>query len=460
MKSNSILVVDDEVTILKVISRELHEHGYKVETACNGEDAYNKILKNKYDLVILDLRMPKIDGISLLKKINKISPNIAVIMMTAFGSIKNAVQAMQAGAYDYLTKPFENDELIHKVEEALKVKSSPIYNDKEFHDSKIQLIGSSKEIKKIKNKIQKVKNLNTTVLITGESGTGKGVVAKLIHDLSNRSHLPFININCAVLPENLIESELFGHEKGAFTGAIEMKKGKFELAGKGTIFLDEIGTLSPKLQAKLLTVLQDKEMQRVGGHKNILVEARIIAATNENLENAVRRKEFREDLFYRLNVINVVCTPLRYRKEDIMLLTQFFVQKFNKKFNKKIKDISLEVKNILTKYEWPGNVRELENTIESCLALAEGEILQKEDLPSRINNGSKEVSSEMYIEECSYDSFNKSEFSFLEIEEIRAIKTALGKNNGHRQKTAEELGISRRTLQYKLKKFGLIKRRI
>lgn len=457
MGASKILVVDDEVTILKVINAELLQQGYEVDTANNGEEANNKIKLNKYDLVLLDFRMPKMDGMTVLRNIKRINPTTVVIMMTAFGTIKNAVEAIKIGAYDYLTKPFDNDDMINKVKEALKVKDSLQFSKKEFGSNKIQLIGNSKRINNIKGKIEKIKDLNTTVLITGESGTGKGVVAKSIHDLSNRRDLPFISVNCAVLPENLIESELFGHEKGAFTGAIERKKGKFEIAGKGTIFLDEIATLNHNLQAKLLTVLQDKQIQRVGGCKNISVQARIIAATNENLEYLVRKREFREDLYYRLNVINIECPPLRYRKEDIMLLVKFFMKKFNTKFNKKIKDISNEVENVFFSYDWPGNVRELENTIESSVALSEGDILQIVDLPLRISSKVKDISIEKTNNVNVAEELYKDQYTLLEIEELRAIKIALGKNNGHRKKTAEELGISRRTLQYKLKKFGIVK---
>lgn len=451
MKSKNVLVVDDEPTILKIISTELEEIGCIVDLSSNGEDAFAKISKNKYDLAVLDLKLPKINGITLLKKIKEIHPETVVIMMTAYGSINNAVEAMKIGAYDYLTKPFDNSELTNKIEEVFKIKDRGGFSNKTFSVPNNTLIGCSKEIEYIRNKVVKIKDLDATVLITGDSGTGKGVIARLIHSTSNRRNMPYININCAVLPENLIESELFGHEKGSFTGAYETQKGKFELAKNGTIFLDEIGTLPLNLQAKLLTVLQEREIQRVGGTKNIHIEARIIAATNINLEYAVKKREFREDLYYRLNVINIECPALKYRKEDIILLIDFFIKKHNKKFNKNVNSISEDVKQLLQCYEWPGNVRELENTIESAIALSESDILYMKDLPSKISNQTNKI---LKKKEQTFTLNEK--FTPLEVQEIITIKNILKKNNGHRVKSAEELGISRRTLQYKLKKYGLI----
>ncbi|GAA0181444.1 nitrogen fixation sigma-54 dependent transcriptional regulator GnfM [Clostridium sediminicola] len=446
MHKKKILVADDEVNILKVIREELKSEGYEVDLAYDGEDANKKIRKNKYDVAILDIRMPKKDGIQVLKEMRSISPETIVIIMTAFGTIENAVEAIKIGAYDYLTKPFDSNELINKIQQALKIKEKRSYNVDTSEEKKVVLIGKSKEIERIKSKIEKIKDLQTTILLTGESGTGKGVVAQAIHFASNRNNLPFIHVNCAVLPENLIESELFGHEKGAFTGAFESKKGKFELAGKGTIFLDEINTLSPNLQAKLLTVLQEKRMEKIGGAKTILVEARIIAATNENLEEAVRRKEFREDLFYRLNVITIECAPLRHRRKDIEVLTLYFLNNINRKFNKNVMEISSEVWHILKNYDWPGNVRELENALESAVALANNTTLYEDDLPLRI----------IQKVERHKDLDTNDEMNVFKVQESKMIKKALEKHGGHREKTAKELGISRRTLQYKLKKFGLI----
>lgn len=443
--SKNILVADDEAVILKIIKEELISEGYRVDTASDGEEASIKVKEKEYDLLILDNKMPKMNGIDVLKEVKKFNPKIIVIMMTAFGTINNAVEAMKLGAYDYITKPFENNDLLYKVKQALKLKDSMIYKSNK-REEETQLLGSSKEIADIRKKINKIKNLYTTILLTGESGTGKGVIAREIHNLSSRSKEPFIHVNCAVLPANLIESELFGHEKGAFTGANESKQGKFELAAKGTIFLDEIGTLDHGLQAKLLTVLQEKKFEKIGATKTIPLKARIIAATNDNLEEAVKSRRFREDLYYRLNVISIECPPLRYRKKDIKELSLHFIEILNERLVKDIESISSEVWEIFMNYNWPGNVRELENTLESAIALSNSKILSKEDLPLRIRRKVNKLTKP----------FEESEHSILEIEEIKAIKKALERNNGHRERSAKELGISRRALQYKLKKFGLL----
>ena len=456
MNSKNILVVDDEATILKIVATELEDIGYIVDLSSDGEDAFSKILSKKYDLVVLDLNLPKMNGITLLKRIKEISSETLVIIMTAFGSIDNAVEAMRIGAYDYLTKPFENSQLTGKIEEVFKIKDRGAFSNKDFSVTSNALIGSSREIEHIRKKIIKIKDLDTTVLITGESGTGKGVIAKMIHDRSNRADMPFISVNCAVLPENLIESELFGHEKGSFTGAFETKKGKFELAKKGTIFLDEIGTLPLSLQAKFLTVLQEKEIQRLGGSKTIPIEARVIAATNRNLEYAVKNRDFREDLFYRLNVVNIECPPLKYREEDIPIFIEYFIEKYNRKFNKNVEGISEEVCDLVTTYEWPGNVRELENTIESAIALADSNIIYIKDLPSRISNKTQHNSNKQTVTRKESNLMLDEKFTPLESQEIIVINDVLKKNNGHREKSADELGISRRALQYKLKKYGLL----
>ena len=445
IRKKKILVADDEPVILKIIQEELSNVGYLVDIAEDGEVAWLKFKNGDYDFVILDNRMPKNNGIEVLKKIMNLKPQTPVIVMTAFGIINEAVEVMKLGAFDYITKPFENDDLICKVGQAFKAKDSLDINIKN-NDNMIKIIGSSNLMVKLQKKIIKIKDLDTTILLTGESGTGKGVYAKEIYNLSNRRNEPFIHVNCAVLPENLIESELFGHEKGSFTGAIENKKGKFELAGNGIIFLDEIGTLDHSLQAKLLMALQEKKFEKIGSCKTIELKARIITATNINLEEAVRLKKFREDLYYRINVISIECPPLRYRKEDITELTLHFLDKFNRRLNKDIKEISNEVWDIFLNYNWPGNIRELENTLESTIALSSGSILYEEDIPLRIKYAVGNTST----------SNIKEEHNIFELDEIRAIKRVLKNNNGHRKNSAIELGISRRTLQYKLKKFGLL----
>ncbi len=446
MEMVNILVADDETNILRVIRSELENEGYNVDLAHDGDDAYEKLKRNKYDVVVLDIRMPKKDGFVLLKEAKSINPNTIVIMMTGYGTIADAVEAMKIGASDYLTKPFDNDELIFKIRQTLeiKTKTQSLKNCKD--EAQVEIVGCSKEIENIKDMIQKVKDLSTTVLVTGESGTGKGVIAFELHNKSNRKNLPFIHVNCAALPSNLIESELFGHEKGAFTGAHESKKGKFELAENGTIFLDEISAMSLNLQAKLLTVLQNRQFERIGGVKTLHVKAKIIAATNENLENAVKNKKFRLDLFFRLNVISIECPPLRYRKRDIEPLAYSLLEKLNRKYNKRITEISPQVWTIFNEYEWPGNVRELENTLESAVALANNTKIDMNDLPLRIRSATEERT----------DLFIDSNINELEVNEIEVIKKALENQNGHRLKTAQDLGISRRSLQYKLKKYGLL----
>lgn len=443
MAKPRVLVADDEQVITAVLSEELLRAGYQVDVAHDGEAALSRLRARNYDVAILDVRMPRLDGVSLLRHIKGTAAGTAVILMTAFGTIMHAVEAMKIGAYDYITKPFENDELLEKVDQALRLKAKmaggaagPGGGEREG------IIGVSREILRLKADIAKVRNRNATVLLTGESGTGKGVMAREIHYTSDRRELPFVHVNCAVLPPTLIESELFGHEKGAFTGAAETKKGKLELAGKGTIFLDEIGTLALPLQAKLLTVLQERQMERVGGVKTIAFQARVIAATNVNLEEAVRRREFREDLFYRLNVISIECPPLRFRKEDIRPLALFFLAKFNAKLGTDVRDISPAAWRTLERYEWPGNVRELENTLESAIALSSGPVLEEADLPLRVRT------------RVSAAAAGKAK-GMLAVQELEAIKQALAKYNGHREKTARELGISRRALQYKLNKFQL-----
>lgn len=439
-----ILVIDDEAIILKVIKLELEEEGYLVDIANDGFEGYEKIKNNTYDLVILDNQMPRKTGAEVLMEIKRNYPKMLVIMMTAYGSIDNAVEAMKLGAYDYLTKPFENSEIITKINQAFLVNERLSVNHAPEEGS-TSIIGCSKSVQAIRIKINKIKDLDSTVLLTGDSGTGKGVIAREIHNLSKRSERPFIHVNCAVLPANLIESELFGHVKGSFTGATDDKKGKFEQADNGTIFLDEIGTLDHSLQAKLLTVLQEKKYEKIGSEAMLPMKARIITATNRNLEEAVSRRVFREDLYYRLNVIRIECPNLRYRKDDIEMLTLHFIEKYNSSMDKNIKEISQDVMNILMNYKWPGNVRELENTIESAIALSDDNTLRVEDLPIRIQKTG----------DGSANTINKDE-NLLEIKEMKAIEEALKRNNRHRENTANELGISRRTLQYKIKKFGLI----
>lgn len=440
-----VLVVDDEPTIREILQIELESHGYTVLVAEDVANAMQIHKTNYIDAVILDVRMPNIDGFYLLQKLRKHSKDIVIIMMTAYGTIDGAVLAMKMGANDYITKPFDNEDLIEKLDQHIKIKTKKLKLLKSNKNEEHFLIGNSKLMQQIRNKILKVKDLDTTILITGESGTGKNVVAKEIHRLSNRNEHPFIHIDCAFLPPSLIESELFGHEKGAFTDALNMNKGKLELAGEGTIFLDEIGTLPLNLQSKLLNVLQERFIYRIGGSNKIPIKARIIAATNVNLETAVQDGDFREDLYYRLNVINIECPPLRYRKDDIIDLANHFLNLHINRTGNKINSIEEEVWKILYNYDWPGNIRELENSIESAVVLCEGTVISVEDLPIRVRKwNNKTYDEDVYTNELS-----------LEAQEMMSIIRALENNDGHREKTAKELGISRRTLQYKLKKLNI-----
>lgn len=442
-----ILVAEDEQIMLNILEDELNSAGYYVTVAKDGAEASDLCQKNKFDVVLLDVKMPHKSGIEVLKEIRSLSKEPVVIMITAFASIENAVEAMRLGANDYITKPYDINELLDKIYKIAKISFLKRKTFIPEDDTKSTLFGNNDFIRQIKHMIKKVRDLNTTVLITGENGTGKGVIAKEIHYTSNRKDLPFVHVDCAAIPENLIESELFGYEKGAFTGANTNKKGKFELALGGTIFLDEIGTLPLNLQAKLLNTLQEKTIDRVGGTNRIPYDARIIAATNESLEKCVENKTFRQDLYYRLNVVRIEVPPLRYRKDDIIKLASLFIERFTQDMNKQIRGAEERFWEYLECYEWPGNVRELENVIESAIALCDTEILTTKDLPMRIYK--KNFVKSTFIE-------NDNKISLKE-QEYFTIMAALEKFDGHREKTAQYLGISRRSLQYKLKSYNLIK---
>lgn len=388
----NVLIVDDEKITLRALRTEFTEAGYNVTTAVDGEAGAELIRKKSFDLVLLDMQLPRKNGFEVLKECHSLSPDTIVIMITAFSSVENAVAAMQAGASDYITKPYDIDDMLTKAKklllagkmnhrtsaEGLSAEANPIA-------CKAVLLGDDPQILCIKDTINKIKDISTSVMLTGESGTGKGIVAKHIHYLGNRASQPFIHINCAAIPENLIESELFGHEKGAFTGATQTQKGKFELAEEGTIFLDEIGLLPLHLQSKLLNVLQEYHFERVGGSVSIPLKARIISATNADLEQAVEQGRFRGDLYFRLNVVRIDIPPLRYRKGDIPGLTQLFINRFEKKLGKPICGVDPEFFHILMQYDWPGNVRELENAMESAVALCSQGQLTPDTLPMRIS---------------------------------------------------------------------------
>ncbi len=439
---NSVLVIDDEKYICETLCTALSIAGFEADAAYSGESGLEKFENGSYSAVILDVNLPRMNGYEAMRRIRMCSYDTVILLITAHGSIENAVLAIKTGADDYITKPFLCEDLLAKLTQQLQLHAKHYRAEPEPEGDGI-LIGASKFISDIRHVVQRVKNLGVTVLITGESGTGKGVVAKYIHNAGNRRDKPFVYVNCAAIPANLMESELFGYEKGAFTGAYVTKQGKFELAKDGTIFLDEIGSLSTELQAKLLGTLQDYCIDRVGGTAHIPIQARVIAATNENLEEAIRNGKFREDLYYRLNVIKLEVPPLRFRKDDIELLARNFLEKAEAEIGNGVTFTGTDgFWDALRQYDWPGNVRELENTLRRIAILSDHTQLTAADLPPEIRNVTDSTQSRLSLS--------------VKEQELRTILTALELNHGHREKTAQYLGISRRTLQSRLKEFGLL----
>ena len=450
---HSILVVDDDKNILKMIEINLRkERAYEIRTTSNGEACLNILKESLPDLVLMDIQMPGIDGIETLRRIKEMEPLVPVVMMSAHGTIEKAVQSMKLGAYDFISKPFASDRLLVTVNNAL-VNSSLI---KEVDELKRELkdkyrfkniIGQSGVMQEVFRSLEKVINSNVTVLIQGESGTGKELIAKAIHyHNKKRAANPFVAVNCSALPESLLESELFGHEKGSFTGATGRRLGKFEQADGGTIFLDEIGDMTPAMQAKVLRVLQEREFERVGGNELVKIDTRVISATNKDLEEAVKKEKFREDLFYRISVFPIKMPLLRERKEDIPLLAAHFLTKYAVQEDKDDLDqISPEGLDLLMAYHWPGNVRELENAIERAVVLATPPEIRAKDLPANIRSlGTKKI----------YESDNKLS-SWIEKLEEEALRQALLECEGNISQTAKKLGIGRATIYRKAKKYGL-----
>lgn len=469
-----ILVIDDDEVVRDVLESFFMGKGFSVTLAENGERGVEFLLQDKFDILFVDLVMPGIGGLDVLQNAAERNISTPAIVMTAFAEVKTAVEAMRLGAFDYITKPFILDELLIMVNRALnleKLKQENIMLKKQlkqkfnFHG----LIGASPRMQKVYDMIEKIADTESTVLITGESGTGKEVVAKTIHFNSSRSQNPFIPLNCAAIPKDLLESELFGHEKGAFTGAVNTRIGRFELANGGTIFLDEIGELHPSLQVKLLRVLQEREFERVGGTKTVKVDVRILAATNKDLEKATQDGTFREDLFYRLNVIPVNLPPLRKRKEDIPLLVDHFMHLFCKKKKKDLIKVTPAIMNCFLSYRWPGNVRELENLIERIVILNDSGIVTIEDLPERFHNSRCEQSGEGAAPSLPL-SINTMPLTsggmtlpdegvdlngVLNEMERGLILQALQRSAGVKKKAAQLLGLNRTTLLEKLKKKGI-----
>ena len=446
-----ILVVDDEESHRIMLRAVLKEEGYEVSEASDGTEAVKAVEQEPFDLILMDIRMRTMDGIEALGEIRKISPLVPVLIMTAYASVKTAVEALKAGAFDYLTKPLDTDELKILIEKALEIYHLRAENvalkerlGDRFNFSKI--IGRSPKMKEVFDILSLVSPTDATVLILGESGTGKELVANSIHHNSPRASQSFIKVSCAALPETLLEGELFGHEKGAFTGAIARREGRFQLAHRGTIFLDEVGEMSVTTQTKLLRVLQEKEFEPLGSTRTVKADVRVIAASNKDLEREVKEGRFREDLFYRLNVVPVSLPPLRERKDDIPALAAHFFAIYRDKNRKELKDISGKAMDLLTRYDWPGNIRELENGIERAVILARGEIIAPADLPPII----QALSKDREIQGLNLP----SGISIQEVGKALILKT-LEDTGGNRSRAAEILGINRRTLQNKLKEYGI-----
>jgi len=460
---NTILVVDDEPNYLIVLSELLKEEGFEVMTAESGEDGRKIVEENDLDLVITDMRMPGMDGLQLLNAIKEFNRDLPVIMITAFGEVDKAVVAMKAGAYNYLAKPFNNEELLVNIKKAIEHYSLLRENLRLRDEARVRygfasIVGKNARMQEIYRLIEKVAPTPSSVLITGESGTGKELVARAIHINSPREKAPFISVNCAALPETLLESELFGHERGAFTGATSMRKGRFELADSGTLFLDEIGDLPLSLQAKLLRVLQERSFERVGGVKQIKVDVRIITATNRDLKDEVDKGRFREDLYYRFNVLHIHLPPLRERADDIPMLTEHFINKFAGLLNKPTLRISGDALRYLTGLPWEGNVRELENTIERAAILCSDNVIRPEDVHPDLPGG-EEASN--WSPDSDLRQFLPANLPLPEVlngVEEQMVKRALEEANYVQARAAENLGITKSLLQYKMKKYGLQKK--
>ncbi len=456
----NILVVDDELSMREFLELMLTQVGYSVACAENGNDAIKLIKKTKFDLILTDIRLGDISGLDVLRAAKKENPETVVILISAYATTETAVEAMNDGAYDYVPKPFDNNELKATISRALDLKT--VVREKEVIEKETQgylhfghMIGNSPAMQRIYTVIEQVAGTKTNVLISGESGTGKELIASSLHNLSKRADKPFVTVNCGGIPENLIESELFGHVKGSFTGAIYDKKGLFEEADTGTIFLDEIGELSLQLQVKLLRAVQQRSFKAVGGAKDISVDIRIICATNKILEKEVIEGRFREDLFYRLNVIEIKVPPLRERKTDLKHLAQFFLDKYSKEMEKNISKISSYAIDLLAKYDFPGNVRELENLIERSVALSTTNIILPESLSLSTykRRWIEGVPNKRFDVQAVENGVNLDEI--LEAIEKAYINKALEITNGKKNKAAELLGLTFRTFRYRLDKLGL-----
>ncbi|MDI6728219.1 MAG: sigma-54 dependent transcriptional regulator [Thermodesulfovibrionales bacterium] len=458
---SKILVVDDQKTVCYSLQRFLQSEGYDVHTATSGEDALSVLNDANPDLVIMDVRMPEMDGLEVLRRIKESHPKVQVIMMTAFSTTEKAIEAIKLGAYDYLTKPFDNDELLIRAKDAIKTREMMeevvTFDEVKDYAGGERIIGKSPAMLDIYKQIGRAAPTDATVLIKGENGTGKELVARAIYHYSNRSSKPFLAINCAAIPEQLLESELFGYERGAFTGADFKRIGKFEQCNGGTIFLDEIGDMPVGLQAKLLRILQDGKFQRLGGTETIETNVRIIAATNKDIEDMVKNNTFREDLYYRINVVTINVPPLRERKEDIKELVHYFIQKYNKKLGKTIKGITADALKKLEEHAWPGNVRELENVIQKAMVFCNSDYLSMECCEGlhvqnllRSSCASIEEVIQNIVELAFKDGCQERFQDIVSTLEKSMVKRAMELTKGNQVHAARLLGISRNTLRKKL----------
>ncbi|UZP66939.1 sigma-54 dependent transcriptional regulator [Desulfovibrio mangrovi] len=450
-----LLVLDDEKNYLLVLEALLTDAGYKVTALSDPETGLAFLEESEVDVIVTDMKMPKLTGAEVLAHVKKNYPQIPVLIMTAFGSIESAVEVMRTGAFDYITKPFANDELLLAVQNAAELsrahrKYRLLTENLEERYGLKQIIGKSRAIRDTLTMVDRAAPSKSTVLITGESGTGKELVARAIHFSSPRKDGPFISVNCMALNPGVLESELFGHEKGSFTGAVAMKRGRFELAHGGTLFLDEIGELSHDMQVKLLRVLQERKIERVGGGQEIEVDIRIVTATNKDLQEEVQKGTFREDLYYRLNVVHIQLPPLRERREDIPLLASHFAEKVVREQGVERRAFSTEAMDYLTGYEWPGNIRQLENVVERCMVLASHEMITVEDLPQEIRDEETQLKSAVDLLPAKLDLGDT-----LEKIEAALIRRALVRSDFVQVKAAEMLNVSKSLLQYKLKKYQI-----
>ena len=455
---DKLLIIDDERSILELLNTVFKKEGYEVETSLSASKAMELIARENFDLVISDIKLPEMSGMEILKKVKLTKPELPFVMITAYGSIKQAVEALKVGALDYVLKPFDVEELKIVVAHGLekrKLKQENIQLKKELEEKyKFEnMVGKCRKMKEIYSLIEKIAGTDSTVLVMGESGTGKEMAARAIHFLSHRREKPFVSINCGALPENLLESELFGHSKGSFTGAVADKKGMFEVAVQGTLFLDEVGELSPWTQVKLLRALQEKKIRRVGGTEEIDVDVRIMAATNQDLKVMTEKGEFREDLYYRLNVISFEMPPLRERKPDLPLLLTHFLEKHCQRMRRKMKRIAPEAMSVLESYPWPGNVRELENIIERVVAIEERETITEESLPADLFLA-QDVPESKYILQPGF-SLN----DYVDKVTCHFLKEALAATGGNLKETAGLLGLNYRSLRYLIEKYSLKEKR-